>query len=253
VVSGAAGAASGGSVTGGSSAAVPRLAILGDGRMGRAIDALARERGFEVEALLGRDALVGDPARVRAALDRCDVAIEVTAPAAAVDHAFLCLDAGCPVVVGTTGWYDRLPEVEGRVAETGGALLWAANFSLGVTLMKALCMRAGALIGRTKGFEAALLETHHAGKRDAPSGTALVLARETAAGLGAEVPITSVRLGHAPGTHELVLDGAFEQLVVRHVARDRRVFADGALHAAVWLRGRVGLWTMDDVFEMEGA
>ena len=248
-----AGAASGSSATAGSSAAVPRLAILGDGRMGRAIDALARERGFEVEASLGRDALLGDPARVRAVLDRCEVAIEVTAPAAAVDHAFLCLDAGCPVVVGTTGWYDRLPEVEERVAETGGALLWAANFSLGVTLMKALCGRAGALIGRTKGFDAALVDTHHAGKRDAPSGTALVLARETAAGLGAEVPITSMRLGHVPGTHELVLDGAFEQLVIRHVARDRRVFADGALHAAVWLRGRAGVWTMDDVFEMEGA
>ena len=185
----------------------PRLVILGDGRMGRAIEDLASAHGLEVEAVFGREALTGDEPRVRAALVASDVAIEVSVPSAAVENAHLCLEAGCAVVVGTTGWYDRLPEIEARVAETGGSLLWAANFSLGITLMRALCERAGALVARAGGFDASLVETHHAQKRDAPSGTAEVLARSTEAELGAEVPITSVRVGQVPGTHELVIWG----------------------------------------------
>ena len=230
----------------------PRLVILGDGRMGRAIEDLAAAHGFEMEAVFGREVVTGDERRVTAALATSDVAVEVSVPAAAVENVHLCLEAGCAVVVGTTGWYDRLPEVEARVNETAGSLLWAANFSLGVTLMRALCERAGALVARAGGFDASLVETHHAHKRDAPSGTAEVLARATEAELGAEVPITSVRVGQVPGTHELVIDGGYEQLVIRHVARDRKVFADGALHAATWLRGRSGVWTMNDVFELEG-
>lgn len=231
----------------------PRLAILGDGRMGRAIRDLAGERGFAVDAVYGREALTVDRPRVLEGLARCDVAVEVTSPASAADHALLCLEAGCPVVVGTTGWYDRLPEVEAAARRAGGALLWAANFSLGVALMKRLCREAGAVAARTGAFDAALVEAHHNRKLDAPSGTAHALAEVTASTLGRDVPISSIRVGHVPGTHELILDGAFEQLVIRHVARDRRVFADGALAAARWLIGRPGVWTMEDVFELEGA
>ncbi len=229
----------------------PRLVILGDGRMGRAIEHLAGAHGFEVDAVFGREALAGDEQRVRSALATSDIAIEVSVPAAAVGNVYVCLEEGCAVVVGTTGWYDRLPEVEARVAETGGSVLWAANFSLGVTLMKALCERAGELVARAGGFDTHLVETHHAEKRDAPSGTAEMLARATEVESGRTVPIASVRVGHVPGTHELMIDGAYEQLVIRHVARDLKVFADGALHAASWLRGKVGVWTMDDVFELE--
>lgn len=220
--------------------------------MGWAIADLAPDRGFEVEGLFGREAVQGDAERVRSALLESDVAIEVSIPTAAASNAMLCLDAGCPVVIGTTGWYDGFAEVERRVTETGGALLWTSNFSLGVTLMKSLCAQAARLLSGTDGFDISLIETHHTRKRDAPSGTAQDLARAMEAGLGRTVPVTSVRVGHVPGTHELTIDGAFEQLVVRHVARDRRVFADGALRAAAWLPGRPGVWTMDDVFDLEG-
>ena len=142
--------------------------------------------------------------------------------------------------------------MKARVAEREGALLWAANFSLGVALMKALCAHVGASLSRVDGIDVALIETHHTRKRDAPSGTAVTLAKALQTGLGEEVPITSVRVGEVPGTHEVTIEGAFEQLVLRHVARDRRVFADGALRAAAWLPGRRGVWTMDDVFELEG-
>jgi len=118
-----------------------------------------------------------------------------------------------------------------------------------VAVMKALCERTGELLRGLDGFDVHLCETHHAGKKDAPSGTALLL-RDA---FGGDVPITSIRTGHVPGRHELWIDGAYEQMVVRHEARNRRVFADGALRAALWLFGRTGVFTMDDVIGLEGS
>lgn len=233
-------------------ASSPRIAILGDGRMGREVESLARERGIAVTAVLGRaDTGLDDAARAEVALRDVDVAIEFTCPESAVANIDLCLRVGCPVVVGTTGWYDDLEAAEVRVKERGGALLWAPNFSVGVTLMKALCERAGELLRGLQGFDVYLSETHHAGKVDAPSGTALLLKDVLDQG-GLDVQITSTRTGQVPGRHELCIDGAYEQMVLRHEALDRRVFADGALRAALWLRGRSGVFTMDDVVELEG-
>lgn len=228
-----------------------RVALLGLGRMGRAIRALAVERGIEVAAALD-EADVLDADAARAALARADVVLEFTVPGAAVSNIELCLAAGRPVVVGTTGWYDRLDEIGARVLEGGGTLLWAANFSVGVAALAALARHAGELMAGVEGFDAHLVETHHAAKKDAPSGTGIVLARAAGAGLGRAVPVSSVRTGHVPGTHALVFDGPYEQLVLSHEARDRRVFADGALRAAAWLRrahesGKRGVYTMNDV------
>jgi 4-hydroxy-tetrahydrodipicolinate reductase len=157
------------------------------------------------------------------------------------------MEAGVPVVCGTTGWYDQLRVVTASVERYDGALLYAPNFSLGVAMfMRAV--RALAEAARSAGgFDAHIVETHHAAKKDAPSGTALVVQREASEGLGREVPVTSIRTGFVPGTHTLVVDGQFEQIRVEHEARDRRVFADGALTAARWLVGRRGVFTMDDV------
>ncbi len=232
-------------------AAAPRIAILGMGRMGREIEALALERGVTVVARLDQEQVANRGAALEA-LAAAEVAIEFTSPGAAVGNIHLCLEAGCPVVVGTTGWYDELDAVRGRVAEQGGSLLYAPNFSVGVAMLKALAERAGALLAGVEGFAVHLTDTHHAAKKDAPSGTALQLKAALDKG-GHDVPVTSIRTGHVPGRHEVCIDGAYEQVLLVHEARSRRVFADGALRAALWLRGRKGVYTMDDVLKLEGS
>lgn len=231
--------------------ASPRIALLGMGRMGREVEGLARERGIEVVARLDVDE-IADRKTALAALETAEVAIEFTTPDAAVGNIELCVAAGCPVVVGTTGWYDRLDAVRARVAKAGGSLLYAPNFSVGVALLKALSERAGALLAGLDGFDVHITDTHHAAKKDAPSGTALLLKSALDRG-GLDVPITSIRTGSVPGRHEVCIDGAYEQVLLVHEARSRRVFADGALRAALWLRGRKGVFTMDDVIDLEGS
>ncbi|HSH74507.1 MAG TPA: dihydrodipicolinate reductase C-terminal domain-containing protein [Longimicrobiales bacterium] len=229
----------------------PRIAIVGLGRMGREVADVARERGLAVVARLDQEE-IADRVGALDALRAADVAIEFTTPEAAVANIDLCLEASCPVVVGTTGWYDELDAVRARVLDQGGALLHAPNFSVGVALVKALCERAGELLAGLEGFDVHLTETHHAEKKDAPSGTAFLL-KAALDRAGHDVPITSIRIGFVPGRHEVCIDGSYEQVIVSHDARSRRVFADGALRAALWLRGRSGVFTMDDVLNLERA
>lgn len=225
------------------------IGIIGDGRMGKAVAEVARERGVNVAAILGEADNAGGEAIANGALDRVDCAIEFTQPSSAVANALACVRAGIPVVIGTTGWHDRLAEVEQAVQTGGGSLLWAPNFSVGVVLLTELVARAGELF-RDAGFDAHMVETHHAMKLDAPSGTAIALARAFEAA-GGSMSITSVRTGHVPGTHTIMLDAPFEQVSIAHSARDRRVFADGALRAARWLAGRTGVFTMRDVLGLQ--
>jgi 4-hydroxy-tetrahydrodipicolinate reductase len=220
------------------------IALIGTGKMGRAVAELAPERGFNVTAQLRH----GD-AITRESLRGATVAIEFTSPASAVANARACLAAGCAVVVGTTGWYEQLPALRAEVERTGGALLAAPNFSLGVAIFSELVAEAARRFAAA-GFDAHLVEIHHAAKKDAPSGTAKALAAAAEAASGRPVPVTSVRTGSVPGTHELVFDAPFEQVRLVHEARDRRVFAEGALVAARWLAGRgPGVYTMQDVLE----
>ena len=225
--------------------AIP-LALVGMGKMGRALAALAPERGFRVVAEL-------DPARpdyagiTRDTLRGAQVAIEFTTPDAAPENARACAASGCPVVVGTTGWYDQLPAISKEIERAGGGMLTAPNFSVGVAVFDRVVAEAARLFGRLEGFDAHLIETHHAAKKDAPSGTAGALAKSASAALGRTIPVTSIRTGHVPGTHEIVFDAPFEQVRLVHEARDRRVFAEGALVAARWLVGRRGVFTLADV------
>jgi 4-hydroxy-tetrahydrodipicolinate reductase len=226
---------------------VTDVALLGMGRMGRALALLAPERSCRIVAQL--DAQDTRDGLTLAQLNGAAVAIEFTEPSAAVDNAIRCLELGCPVVIGTTGWNAELPRLERAVHDSGGLALWSPNFSLGVQLFLALAAEAGRLVRASGGFDAHLVETHHAAKKDAPSGTALGIAQRFEGGSAAELAITSVRTGHVPGTHEVILDAPFEQIRLVHEARDRRVFADGALRAARWLAavGTPGLYTMQDV------
>lgn len=224
-----------------------RLAVVGMGRMGQAVAALAAERGFTVVATV--DAEQAGRGITREQLGGADIAIEFTVPEAAARNVRALADAGCPVVVGTTGWYDALPDVAAHVRQAGTALLWAPNFSIGVNIFQRVVAEAARSFAAVPGFDVHLTDVHHAAKKDAPSGTAIMLARVAAEALGREVPVTSIRTGSVPGTHELVFDAAFESVQLAHVARDRRVFAEGALLAARWLAGRRGIFEMKDVLD----
>lgn len=224
----------------------PAIAIIGDGKMGRTIGQMVQERGWHLTAMLGQEHNRDGAGITRRALGDPDVAIEFTEPASAVSNIMACIHEGVPVVVGTTGWYDALPMITETANEEGATLLWAPNFSIGVTLFVELARRAAEIMSRSE-FSAAMVETHHSAKKDAPSGTALAIAKAMEGSLGKPLPVTSVRTGSVPGTHEIIFDGPFEQITMRHEARDRRVFADGALRAAQWLKGKKGVYTMRDV------
>jgi 4-hydroxy-tetrahydrodipicolinate reductase len=226
------------------------IAIIGDGKMGQAIQQLAVEKGWKVVALLGERESASGRGISAATLGGADVAVEFTQPDAAVANITASLRAGVPVVVGTTGWYDSLPEVTRVAKEAGTGLLWSPNFSLGVNVLIELARYAGTLMRPLEGFDAHILETHHSRKKDAPSGTAIAIGKAASDTLDRPIPMTSVRTGSVPGTHELIFDGLFEQLSLTHVARDRRVFAEGALQAADWLVGKKGVFTMRDVLSL---
>lgn len=232
----------------------PRLAIIGTGRMGGLVRQLAEERGWTVVAAIDRAENAGGRAITAERLAGAEVAIEFTVPAAAPDNVIACARAGCPVVVGTTGWHDRLEEVARVVHAQDGAMFRAANFAVGVHVFWRVATELGRAMAVLPGYDLHVVETHHAAKRDAPSGTAIELQQRVAGALGRPVPVTSVRVGAVPGTHELLVDGPFEQLRLEHVARDRRVFAEGALTAAAWLAaawhgGRRGVFGMDDLID----
>lgn len=224
-----------------------RVALIGLGKMGRALEQLAPERGWDVVATIGgadnKDARGITPSF----LEGVDVAIDFTTPNAAPANARAAVAAGCPIVVGTTGWQDQLASLSEFVASRNGALLTAPNFSLGVNAFEQIVKFASRLLAGVGGFDVQMVETHHAAKKDAPSGTAIMLRRAAAPPWEREIPITSVRTGSVPGTHELTFDAPFETVTLTHTARDRRVFAEGALVAAAWLIGRRGVFTMQDV------
>jgi 4-hydroxy-tetrahydrodipicolinate reductase len=225
------------------------LAVVGMGKMGRAVADLAPDRGWTVVARLGAREMSG---LTRDSLGGADVAVEFTQPSAAPANIRALIGLGCPVVVGTTGWYDGLDAVRGDVERSDGALLAAPNFSLGVNAFEQIVAEAARLLHAVTSFDAHEVETHHAAKKDAPSGTAKTLATAASREWGSAIPITSVRTGSVPGTHEFIFDAPFEQIRLTHTARDRRVFADGALLAAAWLIGKRGVFTMRDVLRVGG-
>ena len=228
-----------------------KIALIGSGKMSRAIASLAEERRHIVTVMMGRTDNPAGSAITRERLGHPDVVIEFTEPSAAAANVLGCVRAGLPVVVGTTGWYDQLEPVIAEVRKLEGSMFWAPNFSVGIAVLTAAIEAATLALRDVPGFDAHLVETHHAAKKDKPSGTAAALASVAKAGLSRDVPITSVRTGFVPGTHELVIDAAFEQLRLVHEARDRRVFADGAISAAEWLQGRKGVFTMRDVLHLK--
>jgi 4-hydroxy-tetrahydrodipicolinate reductase len=225
-----------------------RIAIVGNGKMGRAVAALAEERGHSVHALVGRAENEDGRALTAERLKGVDVAVEFTRPDAAAMNVTRLIEAGIPTVTGTTGWDAQLPLLAELVRQRGGALLHAANFSIGVHLLLRAAGELGRQFAGRDGFDAGILEEHHSAKRDAPSGTARLLqGRLRQADPGREFPITSLRVGATPGTHVVVYDGRYERIELSHVARSRDGFAAGALAAAEWLPGHRGVYRFEDV------
>jgi len=225
-----------------------RLVIVGNGKMGQAIARLAQARGHTIQAMFGAQENLRGQALTPDRLVGAAVALEFTQPEAAPSNLERLIEAGVPTVTGTTGWLDQLARIATLVAERNGALLHAANFSLGVHLfLRAARELARGFAGRPE-FDAFILEEHHAAKVDAPSGTARALqARAREGDPHRPYPITSVRVGATPGTHLVAYDGAYERVTLSHEARSREGFAAGALAAAEWLPGHPGVHTVEDM------
>jgi 4-hydroxy-tetrahydrodipicolinate reductase len=220
-----------------------RIAIVGPGRMGMAVKAAAHERGHHVVAEIDIGALAAD------AVENAEVAIEFTAPDAAGDNLLQLASFGLPTVCGTTAWYDRLPEVRTAFERAGVGLVYAPNFSIGVQILMQVARHLAAILRDRPEFDAHLLESHHRHKKDAPSGTARALQDVLRGGdPSRDYPITSIRAGEIPGTHEIRLDALGEAITVTHAARDRTIFARGAVVAAEWLvaEPRRGVYRFDE-------
>lgn len=240
-----------------------RIALLGYGRMGRIVETLARERGHDIVLrMTSADADEEAPEKGRSGLAAADVAIDFSVGAAVPDHVERAAATGTDIVIGTTGWDDRVDEVRGTVRESDIGCLYGPNFSLGAHLFFRLAARAAELAGALAAYDTHVVEAHHRHKRDHPSGTARHLAellvgllpdkerwREGPAGAGHRdtLEVTSIRAGERAGLHVVGLDGPDDRIEIRHEARGRTAFARGALDAAEWLEGRSGYFTIDDM------
>lgn len=231
-----------------------RIAIVGNGRMGKAVAALATKRGHTIHTVVDSSDNVAGRALTQKRIAGADVAIEFTRPEAAVSNLERLIELGIPTITGTTGWTGALPRITALVEARRGALLHAANFSAGVHLFLRTARELARNFSGRPEFVASIREEHHTAKLDAPSGTALLLQHRLGdSDASRSFPITSLRAGTAPGTHTVTYEGPHETVSLSHVARDREAFADGALTAAEWLPGKTGVFTFEQVLFGESA
>jgi 4-hydroxy-tetrahydrodipicolinate reductase len=224
------------------------IAIIGNGKMGKAVSALAEQRGHTIHTVINRVENPEGRALTAERLKGVDAAVEFTRPDAVVKNLERLIELRVPTVTGTTGWTDALPRITTLVEARETGLLHAANFSTGMHLfLRAARELARCFRGRPE-FTVSIHEEHHAAKLDAPSGTALLLQRQLwAEEPGRRFPITSVREGMTPGTHSLTYEGPHETVTMSHLTKSRDVFAAGALAAAEWLPGHTGVFTFEEL------
>lgn len=224
----------------------PRLLVVGHGRMGALVEALAAEHGFEVAGILRSED--GDRAIAGGRFDNVDVAIDFTVAEAVVRNLPALAARGVHQVIGTTGWQAHEPALREAAAAAGIGVVAAANFSLGMNVFQLVVEEAARRFATQRDFGAWIHEIHHDRKKDAPSGTALSLkAAMEGAGFPRTIDMSSTRAGFVPGTHTVGFDGPSETVELTHTVRDRAVFARGALVAARWVIGRKGWFGMRDV------
>jgi 4-hydroxy-tetrahydrodipicolinate reductase len=241
-----------------------KLALLGSGRMGLEVERLAHTANHEIVARLDSQTNPGGDA-LRDAIAGADVVVDFTRPEAALRNIEDIARAGLPMVVGTTGWYDEIDKVHEIVRAHGTGLVWAANFSIGAQALLRLVEHAAKFLDRFEEYDPYVVEHHHRGKRDTPSGTGLRLAEKIIASMSRKdqslagnpagrippraVHVASVRAGEAFGQHKVGFDAAAESIELTLTARSREGFARGALYAAEWIRQRTGVFEFSELFE----
>ncbi|TAE40278.1 MAG: 4-hydroxy-tetrahydrodipicolinate reductase [Runella slithyformis] len=235
-----------------------KILLLGYGKMGKVIEKTALERGHQI---VGKIDINNRQELARFNPTNTDVAIEFSAPEAAYQNLKWAMGAGVPTVCGTTGWLQHRPEIESLCAENAAAFFYASNYSIGVHLFFRLNQYLAKIVAPYQStYDVSMTEIHHTEKKDAPSGTAITLAEGIFAEFPAkktwvnqaeatenELPIVSLREGNVPGTHVVRYESAVDTLEIQHVAHSRDGFALGAVVAAEWLKGRQGVFGMDDL------
>lgn len=237
-----------------------KIALIGYGKMGKEIEKIALDRGHEVVLKID----VTNPEDLTIAnLQKADVAIEFTIPSSAIANYQLCFEAGIPVVSGTTGWLEKLPEVHQLCSAKSGTFFYASNFSLGVNIFFALNKKLAELMANRPEYTVEMKEIHHTQKLDAPSGTAITLAEGILANLpektswvnqstekANELGIVSVREGQVPGTHIINYDSEVDYIEITHCAKSRKGFAFGAVLAAEYSFGKKGILSMNEMLNL---
>jgi 4-hydroxy-tetrahydrodipicolinate reductase len=239
------------------------IALIGYGKMGKAIEEIVHRHNAKHTHHIHIVRKFSKSGGLQVSVENLkdiDVAIEFTTPLTAVQHIKNCVDAGVPVVVGSTGWYDQLDEVKNYVAAKNGSVLYAANFSIGVNIFFKINSVLAAIMNDQPQYTLDISETHHTQKLDAPSGTAIKTAQVilekwhhksgwklAPTDSKNDIPITAHRVEHVPGTHEVTYRSIADEIKLIHQAHSREGFAEGAVLAARWLVGKKGLFTMNDV------
>jgi 4-hydroxy-tetrahydrodipicolinate reductase len=224
-----------------------KIALIGNGAMGRLVAAEATAAGHEVATVVTSKERELNPNQLKENFLYHDVAIDFSVGDAVLRNIEACARAGVPLVEGTTGWKAHEEAAKQIVAEHTAALVYGANFSIGVNLFYHIAERAAALFSAVDGYAPFIEEAHHMRKRDAPSGTALQLRELLAKHFGADIPTASTRAGYIPGTHRVGFDSEGDQILLVHEARSRRGFASGALLAARWIQGKQGVFQFSEV------
>ena len=220
-----------------------KIALLGYGKMGRMAEEAASRRQIEVACVI--DPVAGS----RGQIEDADVCVDFSEPAAVIDNIKRVAAARRAMVVGTTGWYDRIEEVRRVVEEAQIGFVYGSNFSVGVNLMFKIARYGARLFSRFSSHEPFITEAHHQFKKDAPSGTAIFLKREAEAEYNRDVPVASLRAGFIPGTHAVGFDSEADTLTITHTARSRAGFADGAIVAAEWIATRRGFYEFSEIID----
>jgi 4-hydroxy-tetrahydrodipicolinate reductase len=233
-----------------------RIALIGYGRMGREVEKAAIKRGHTIVLKIDKD---NTSDFVTERLQSCEVAIEFSQSESAPTNIMKCIDAGVPVVSGTTGWLDSFEDVKNELERKNGSLLYASNFSIGVNILFRINSQLAGIMSGKSNFTPNIREIHHIHKKDSPSGTAITLADEIVNLTGMEgwsidnrsseriIHIDSVREGEVPGVHEINWRSEDDSIVLRHEAFSRSGFSNGAVLAAEFIIGKRGLFTMGDV------
>lgn len=226
-----------------------RIALVGYGKMGKMIEQLAHSRSMEVAARFDIDDPLQNDRKTRERLEGVDTLIEFSTPEHVLENIEIGLALGKQLVIGTTGWHQHLKSIQIQVETAGTGLVYASNFSLGVNLFYEIASFAGRILSRFDAYDPYIEEAHHRFKKDAPSGTALVIKECIQEFYSRDIPVTSVRAGYIPGTHSVNFDSRADSIQLSHTARNREGFAEGALLAAEWIVNRQGCYNFRDVLK----